>query len=716
MTDPKKDPSHFLFGSPKKTIEAEKTKSTFTLSGAASFGAQKTDKTLSEKIKSRGYAKRTFNSYSKTCLDILKSLEEDPTNQTQKNLLTKNFAKASQAFEKFELEHGQVVSLAEEKDVDKQMEEFETLFEEFSQLQKRIGASSADLDLLTEYNEQVEKPKPSQRFKPQTQEPEIPEEARYFLNALQVNYKITDHVEIFDGKDILRYIGWRHQIESADRILTQKRCSNFEKYLEIRKTLRAEPLKLVMHLPNVDNSYEKSLDILDNFYLRPQISINQVTKKLNELEKMGSTIDSIKAFHAELLTIYHSMMALNLDTDNMGLSLFLASVTPKLNNQTLREWCKLTERNKDDSALGHSCNVDNLLDLVLFNLKVTESFATVQASGTKPNPIEKTKHKPNYYKPPTLPSNFFVQGTAANSMGQNKNFKPCTICGKNGHPPLGCSDLKNKTTLQLFDIAQSKKLCKLCFLPSHKSIECRKKDTLSCSICHKPHNSVLHLTQMPTRNPSKQANISSRLVMKTHLTYFSPKLPTPISPLIKVKACHPNGQGRQIKIICLLDSGSNVNFITTSVYKMLSLPSVRYAGPRKCELIQGITCEVNPNEVKIRLTALDNSYKCNIIATVIPHIAVEKTPLNFKQDDYPYLNGYKLTMDLPRTNEVTVHCLLGEPCFSAIVTGKERSCSCEQAPITCPSLWMSTFGPFISGAYETKSHFLLKTLGDIKES
>lgn len=350
---------------------------------------------LSAARKARGYSKRSFNMYLTKLANLMKDYEAQPTNKNLKYLVSDGFDKLNKAFIKLEKSQEKVIELIPENEMDDEIEFLQEFFDQFTEIQERMSELDIDISIsfggkLDEKVEEEDKPLPSRRFKPGEEE-KIPDEAVFLFKALGANYKVTDHVESFTAQDTLRYVGFRHQWESADRALTRQGFSDFEKLLELKKVLKFQPLKLIEHLPNKDPSYQLALTILDDMYLNPQISINQITQKLAELPKQGTTVSTIRDFHTEVLSLYYSMKSLDLEADFMGSSLFISSIQPKLNSVTLREWCKLTIKRKNDSPLGHSCTIQDLLDIIKFNLQMAETFSIQQPSSARPLSLEKTQ-------------------------------------------------------------------------------------------------------------------------------------------------------------------------------------------------------------------------------------------------------------------------------------------------------------------------------------
>ena len=632
--------------------------------------------------------------------------------------MTRTFNKLYEAFQKLERSQEQVIEKSPEAELTAELDFLQEFFEQFSEVQSRMAELDIDIEIsFTEempergpHSTQTSKPAPppSRRFKKEeaVEEENIPPEAKLLFQALGVNYKVREHCEIFDGSDPLRYIGFRHQWESADRALSRQQFTNFEKFLELKKVVKNQALKLIVHLPNSDESYEIALDLLDQMFLNPQLSINQITAKLNELPKQGTTVTSIRDFHTEVLSLYHSMRSLNMEADYMGSSLFISAVQARLNGATLREWCKLTLRHKCNSPLGHSCTIQDLIDQILFNLQMTESFSSLQTAGTKQIP-EKVKPKPSGQQA-TLPKNFLVQ---SQGQGETQKVRPCPVCHKTGHSPFKCPDFKNKNSSQRFQIAVDKKLCKLCFLSNHKTKDCKRKEALKCATCSKAHNTLLHLTFNPSQQ-NKKASV--KMILRAQGTFVNGDQPMTIAHLLKAKLITQDGRSKIVTI--LMDSGSSMNLITRKLAREMRLETLDHQGPRTCELLGGIKKHLQQETVGLELCALYNGYKCKTSASVISFIGRDDTKMNFEQSEYPYLEGYQLTIPLPRQESLDIDLLIGEPCYSALFLGVEAKCSCSNDH-DCITLYSCKLGYYLGGSFEPQGlHFLARSTNNLRES
>lgn len=142
----------------------------------------------------------------------------------------------------------------------------------------------------------------------------------------------------------------------------------------------------------------------------------------------------------------------------------------------------------------------------------------------------------------------------------NKNSPIC----KKEHPVYACTTFKSFSVDQRIKEVQRLKLCKNCLRTGHSVQQC---NFTHCKRCQIKHNMLLHAESGKTTNtsnndaPNEQRILSHATVRKCFQTILS-------TVLLNVE----DHCGKHFTCKSLLDSGSQVNLITESLPKMLSLP------------------------------------------------------------------------------------------------------------------------------------------------
>jgi hypothetical protein len=282
--------------------------------------------------------------------------------------------------------------------------------------------------------------------------------------------------------------------------------------------------------------------------------------------------------------------------------------------------------------------------------------------------------------------------------------------------PLKCFSFKNKSVQQRFQLANDKKLCKLCLFSNHTTSACKKKDMFKCTICSKPHNTLLHLNINNTNNTKPKPTV--KFILRTRTEFPRIDQPTPIAHLLQAKIVSESGQSQLITI--LMDSGSSMNLITSKLMRDLQLPTIDVRGPQTCELLGGIKKHLCQRQVQFELHALHSDYKCKMRASVINNIGEDNTDMNFDHNTYPHLSQYKLTIPLPKRETLTISVLVGEPAYSALFLGLDARCTCNNNN-ECIAVYSSKLGYYLGGSFSSyatqrRDHFLTLTSNIPRES
>jgi hypothetical protein len=73
----------------------------------------------------------------------------------------------------------------------------------------------------------------------------------------------------------------------------------------------------------------------------------------------------MRDFYSRVSIIHMFVQALGIAEDQLGVSLFISHVTPKLSTAMLREWTQVQRRMKDDlNPLGHRATIFNLMNCI----------------------------------------------------------------------------------------------------------------------------------------------------------------------------------------------------------------------------------------------------------------------------------------------------------------------------------------------------------------
>lgn len=223
-------------------------------------------------------------------------------------------------------------------------------------------------------------------------------------------------------------------------------------------------------------------------------------------------------------------------------------------------------------------------------------------------------------KPSAMPA------TPASPVDTALKYK-CVVCGMN-HMIYYCEEFKKLTGEQRFEKAKQLRLCFNCLSSTHPARLCKSGN---CQKCNKRHHTLLHSdvsskddsqridTSQKEENHSEAAKGVSQAAASTSNKTSTVVLATALILL-------DNGKGVKYPCRAFLDSGSSVNFITTTLQQRMML---------KRDEVNMMICGANGNETT-------NKYQVSAII----HAMGEN---NYKQA-VDFLVTRKITGELPLTN------------------------------------------------------------------
>ena len=403
--------------------------------------------------------------------------------------------------------------------------------------------------------------KPQYKFRgvPGPKPEERDELAGLFFRALMINYKPSDNVIKFSGIDPLQYTSFRSSFESSQRVMQEIGYSPFDQFLELKKCVSGEPLKLITNLPMLDSSFETALELLDKIYLNPQSHIKMVTNRLNQLPKMTNAIESIRAFYHELQSIVHALQSLGMCETDIAKMLFFNSLVPKLSTTCCHEFFKLTQRKRNPgTAVGHDCTINDLLDLILFQLQIGQQMK--ETMNAQPEPRKDPSNRP---LKDTRPFKSYKASTFPPKKSFNKSDGPaakCSICDRPGHYTKECNLLKTLTPVKLFKKVNERKLCKLCFFPTHATKDCKYAKLHLCKTCQQRHNTLLHLPPRPSKNPTPKRFATRTVKYAGGASSYGIAVPNVLVAYLSPKNSNEEST-RAKRVVVLFDTGSTISLI-----------------------------------------------------------------------------------------------------------------------------------------------------------
>ncbi|XP_076660598.1 uncharacterized protein LOC143363956 [Halictus rubicundus] len=272
-------------------------------------------------------------------------------------------------------------------------------------------------------------------------------------------------------------------------------------------------------------------------------------------------------------------------------------ITSKLDKTTRREW----DRSLNDQDLP------KLDDLLNFLLKFSRDDAVVHLE----NP-----HETGRAQLPARASNKVLNQERSSRSGhqsyvstQEKIVK-CQLCSKS-HNIQNCERFLSLSINDRFNVAKNAKLCINCLKAGHS---CSKCYCGTCKKCQRKHHTLLHRTE--DVNNSLASNSCAAPAEQSH-TSLTASIPSEVL-LSTTRAFILDNQNVQHDCRILLDSGSQVNFITEELANKLKLPKTSIDVP-----VFGINQVESriKHTVRTTIASKTSNYKAQIRFYTIPQIA-----------------------------------------------------------------------------------------------
>jgi hypothetical protein len=435
------------------------------------------------------------------------------------------------------------------------------------------------------------------QHKPQSQQTTI---SNPISNSNEVNQKSVPvklpelTLPSFDGS----YSDWTSFYDTFSALVDQNtQLSEIHKFHYLKSCLKGNAIKTIESLKVTAENYYIAWSLLQNRYSNQRLIVqehifgilnhNNLNKpSYQELRKLLDTVSS----HLEALNVH------DITPQKFRDVTLVAIISEKLDFVSKREWqSKLTT------------NLPTWDQLKEFLEKRCETLETLHLMSNKSVSHDNNSKKVN----PKVVANVSTnKGKKSNS--DNNKILTCPCCSQN-HNLFHCAQFINLTVKDRINLVHSKHLCNNCFRNNHVASTC--KSEYRCKMCKEPHNTLLHETLSQTNNNQQPPTV---LKINSHQVYFS----NVILPTAQVQVYDHFGKTHVFR--ALLDSGSQLNFVSERVAKLLKL-KLQPVVLSVAGINQSLTNASNVTDIKIQSNYED--YNSNLSCVVIPQIS-EFLPCN----------------------------------------------------------------------------------------
>ncbi|XP_077288854.1 uncharacterized protein LOC143913125 [Arctopsyche grandis] len=422
---------------------------------------------------------------------------------------------------------------------------------------------------------------------------------------------------------------WQSFQQTFKNIIGNKpEYSNVTKLLYLHQSLLGPALAAVSGLDINSDNYETTWSILDKQYNLPRLNLKTRINSLCDLKLIT------KESHIELRDLLNKVTVCIKNIESLGYAREILDpwvtclVLRKLPFSLLKDWeTSLVDREmppyeKLETFLQNRCNV----------LQSTASVTTVKEFPHSRQRIMRTH--------------------VANKNPSSK-VNACAFC-RNNHFIGKCDKFKAKSSMERNEFVKSNNMCFKCLNSSHKITNC--KSNYNCLRCKQNHHTLLH------QDDTFSSNNTGRKSINAHSTHFSQR--EIILPTVQVDIITSNGT--VVKGRTLLDSGSQVNYVTTSFAKKNNFKLEKIS-----QKIVGIANQESSirHITKVTIRSSTTNYSTKVLCLVLPEITGEIPTVKLDQQLISIPAGIKLSD--PLWNKPTpIDLLLGaEICVHAMKAG-----------------------------------------------
>ncbi|XP_036344786.1 uncharacterized protein LOC118754023 [Rhagoletis pomonella] len=375
--------------------------------------------------------------------------------------------------------------------------------------------------------------------------------------------------------------------------------TNIDKLQHLRSCLSGAALDTVRSLEINDALYNTALDLLQKRFDNKRLIFQAHVREIFGLERADSNVTKLRELTDKVTAHIRALQSLA-SNGKIADGIIVQLVIQKLDKKTQAKW-------EESSSISELPSWDQL---AMFLEKRCRTLENVEHSMQ-------------------TPTGQAVKATKNVSTGQRKSFVAsngskgvCVFCGSAEHAIYSCQRFANLSpNLRLREVKKLS-LCLNCLKTGHQIRDCKSG---SCRACQSKHHTLLHFERSTASLINSQAEASSAATVQSNAMTASLSVSpsAPVSPsdavfLATAVVLVKNRAGSFVPCRALLDSGSQLHFITTRLANQLQL--VKAKSSATVSGIGDANFSTEGYSVDLVLKSRTSDFSTNITAVVVQTI------------------------------------------------------------------------------------------------
>jgi len=441
--------------------------------------------------------------------------------------------------------------------------------------------------------------------------------------------------------------------------------SKVDKFSYLKSLLEGAAARTIQGLTLSDANYDSAIVMLEERFGRPK---EILAAHMDELYKIPScTVDrpsALRSVYDKIVAHLRGLETLKLTAEQYGL------LTPVIISKFPTDVCLRISRESE----GKVWNVAQVLKIIKQEVEAREA-----SENTFVNPTRSTSHS---VRPPVS------HNPTGSSLVINSSNVSCVYCHQN-HFSASCTKVVNLKDRK--DILMKSGRCFNCLRGNHKSKDC--DSSKNCRYCHRRHHQSI-CEQCPTIKrepvtPDKGGVTRLNTDQQFSVNNFASQVDGKRVVLLQTAHVEATGDRATIPVRVLLDNGSQLSYITTSVKTRLKLKPIQQERLSLNTFGSNSFTTRGYDVVRLTLQKPGHSERLEITARTLPVIC-SNLPALVEPSKYAHLQTLDLA-DNSANHQGGIDVLVGSDYYWQIVTGDVVSG--ESGPVAVNSI----FGWLVSG-------------------